>query len=56
MGGWNLLVNANDSQWNVVQTLVGVSTPEPVTYLLLVSFLGIILLVKSHRKNQTIKS
>jgi len=38
-GGWQVLVNANDSPGYVTQTLTGMVTPEPETYLLLGSFL-----------------
>jgi hypothetical protein len=38
-GNWEVLVNANDSPGNVIQTLGGMVTPEPGTYLLLGSFL-----------------
>lgn len=39
MGNWQVLVNANDAPGSVIQTLVGVGTPEPGTYLTLSSFL-----------------
>ncbi len=49
-GSWNLMINANDSPGNVVQTLVGMTVPEPGTYILLGSFLGIVFLAFKRRQ------
>ena len=38
-GAWRLLINSSDRPGHVNQTLVGVTTPEPGTYLVLCSFL-----------------
>lgn len=39
-GNVSLMVNSSDSSGNVIQTLAGISTPEPGTYALLGSFLA----------------
>lgn len=39
--GVNLLINTSDSQGNVIQTIGGITSPEPETYLLLISFLAV---------------
>ncbi len=38
-GKWRLLINSGNSPGHVVQTLVGVTAPEPGTYIMLCSFL-----------------
>lgn len=40
-GNWRLLVNSNNTPGNIKQVLIGVTTPEPETYLIMATFLGI---------------
>jgi hypothetical protein len=51
-GGVQLLINANDSQESVIQTIGGITTPEPKTYLILGSCLAFVLAFKRQRLNQ----
>jgi len=52
-GGVQVLVNANDSEGNVTQTLAGIQVPEPQTYLILGTLSVLVLAVA--RKKKAIK-